>query len=38
MDIRDFDGIRKYKVIIPTCYILSWLWMIFGPVMYFSAY
>lgn len=38
MDIRDFQGTTKYKAIIPICYIISWLWMMFGPVMEYSSY
>lgn len=32
MDIRDFQGLTKYKLIIPSIYISSWIAMLFGPV------
>lgn len=37
MDINDFKGLTKYKVIIPALYIFSWLSMLVGPV-YFNKF
>lgn len=34
MDIRDFEGLTKYKLIIPLIYVLSWLGMLFGPLFF----
>jgi len=34
MDINDFKGLRKFKIIIPTLYICGWICMIFGPVYF----
>lgn len=31
MDIKDFKGLAKFKLLIPGIYILSWIGMIFGP-------
>ena len=38
MDINDFKGLRKFKIIIPTLYICGWICMIFGPVYFPQAY
>ena len=38
MDIRDFQGITKYKAIIPTIYVCSWIAMITGPVLFEAVY
>ena len=38
MDIRDFQGITKFKFIIPTFYVISWFCMIFGPTFFQSTY
>lgn len=32
MDINDFKGLTKFKVIIPAIYIFSWLSMLVGPL------
>lgn len=34
MDIGDFEGLTKYKLIIPAIYVLNWLGMIFGPIYF----
>jgi len=31
MDIRDFEGLTKFKIVIPLLYIISWVCMIVGP-------
>ena len=31
MDIRDFEGNFKYKLYLPSVYILNWMLMIVGP-------
>jgi hypothetical protein len=31
MDITDFEGLTKFKVIIPLIYILSWVCMVVAP-------
>lgn len=31
MDISDFEGLTKYKVIIPLLYVFSWITMFAGP-------
>lgn len=31
MDIRDFEGLTKFKIIIPLLYIISWICMFVGP-------
>ena len=36
MDIRDFQGLTKYKVIIPIIYLISWTFMLVGP-LYFEV-
>lgn len=38
MDIRDFQGLRKYKFIIPTIYVCSWIAMLIGPVFFDVIY
>lgn len=38
MDIRDFEGLTKFKVIIPALYILSWIAMFMGPSLFPVAY
>lgn len=38
MDINDFRGLTKFKIIAPTFYILSWLMMLFGPVYFDVLY
>lgn len=34
MDIKDFEGLTKFKLIVPTIYVCSWLCMILGPVLF----
>lgn len=31
MDIRDFEGLTKFKLFIPILYIISWICMFAGP-------
>ena len=38
MDINDFKGLTKFKVIIPSIYIFSWLTMLTGPVFFDYIY
>lgn len=38
MDIRDFQGLTKYKIIVPTIYVCSWLAMLFGPLFFDVLY
>lgn len=38
MDIRDFQGITKYKAIVPTIYVCSWIAMLTGPVLFEKIY
>lgn len=38
MDIRDFQGLTKFKIIVPAVYICSWLCMILGPVFFDVVY
>ncbi len=38
MDIKDFEGTTKFKIIIPTLYICSWLCMILGPIFFDVTY
>lgn len=38
MDIKDFEGITKYKVIVPTLYAISWICMIIGPIFFDVVY
>ena len=34
MDIKDFEGLTKYKVFIPALYVLSWITMFAGPSLF----
>lgn len=34
MDIKDFDNLGSYKLIIPITYIINWILMIIGPIFY----
>lgn len=34
MDISDFEGIYKYKLILPAMYIVSWICMFLGPSLF----
>lgn len=38
MDIRDFEGIYKYKLILPAMYIISWIAMFLGPSLFPVVY
>jgi hypothetical protein len=38
MDIRDFEGIYKYKLILPAMYIFSWISMFLGPSLFPVVY
>jgi hypothetical protein len=38
MDIRDFEGIYKYKLILPAMYIISWVSMFLGPSLFPVVY
>lgn len=38
MNIKDFEGTFKYKLIMPSVYILSWISMIAGPLFFPLAY
>jgi len=38
MDISDFEGIYKYKLILPAMYIISWISMFLGPSLFPVVY
>lgn len=38
MDIRDFEGLTKYKIVIPLLYIISWVCMFVGPSFFPIVY
>lgn len=38
MDINDFNGINKFKIILPLLYIVNWISMIFGPIFFSTSY
>ena len=38
MDINDFNGTFKYKLIIPTLFVLSWIFMFLGPAFFQVQY
>lgn len=38
MDLEDFADNQKYKVILPTIYIINWILMVTGPILYPIAY
>jgi hypothetical protein len=38
MDIRDFEGLTKFKLIIPALYIISWVCMILAPSFFPVVY
>lgn len=38
MDIGDFEGNFKYKLIIPTIYVLNWILIFLGPSVIPVAY
>lgn len=31
MDIRDFEGLTKYKLIVPGLFVINWILMFVGP-------
>lgn len=38
MDLRDFQGLTKYKLIIPILYVMSWIGMLLGPLLFRNVY
>lgn len=38
MDIRDFEGLMKYKLFIPMLYIINWVCMFVGPSFFPVVY
>lgn len=38
MDLKDFEGLTKFKLIIPGIYILSWIGFLFGPSFFPYVY
>lgn len=38
MDIKDFEGLTKFKILIPTIYVCSWLCMVLGPTLFEKTY
>jgi uncharacterized protein YqhQ len=38
MEIKDFQGLTKFKMILPLCYVFGWLCMAFGPVFFDTVY
>ena len=38
MNPRDFEGVYKWKFLIPGMYVVSWLLMIFGPIFFPYGY
>ena len=34
MDIRDFEGITGFKVILPALYVINWIAMFMGPSLF----
>jgi hypothetical protein len=38
MDIRDFQGLTKFKIILPIFYICGWICMILGPIFFDVVY
>lgn len=38
MDIRDFEGLTKFKVIVPLVYVISWISMFMGPSFFPVTY
>lgn len=38
MDIRDFEGLTKFKLVIPLLYIISWVCMFVGPSFFPVVY
>jgi hypothetical protein len=38
MDIRDFEDIFKFKLVLPAMYIISWISMFLGPSLFHVVY
>ena len=38
MDPADFEGIFKWKLLIPGMYVLNWILMIIGPLLFQRGY
>lgn len=38
MDHKDFNGIKKWKFLIPAFYLINWTLMIAGPLLFPFAY
>lgn len=38
MDIRDFEGLTKFKLFIPMIYIINWVCMFMGPSFFPVVY
>lgn len=38
MDIKDFEGLTKFKLIIPAIYIINWALMFVGPSFFPTVY
>lgn len=38
MDLRDFQGLTRYKIIIPLLYVISWICMFAGPSFFPVVY
>jgi hypothetical protein len=38
MDLADFQGLFKFKLLIPTIYILSWIGVFLGPSLFPVTY
>lgn len=38
MDIRDFEGLTKFKLFIPLIYIINWVCMFVGPSFFPLVY
>lgn len=38
MDIKDFEGLTRYKLILPTIYVFSWICMLIGPTLFEATY
>jgi hypothetical protein len=34
MDLKDYEGVEKFKYIVPSIFILNWILMIIGPVYF----
>ena len=38
MDIKDFQGLLKYKLVAPMIYCLNWIFMVIGPIYFEEGY